>query len=86
MKCLFCGRTVQESSAESGSESPDWAVDGDFGCDASPATSADGVGNHATTEEEARAEANYAIKNPPVLTAGPFSMVTEHENDPWQWV
>lgn len=48
--CLWCGQWVTEGRDEAGATrgiDPCWNVDGDFGCDESPESSDEGVGDHA---------------------------------------
>lgn len=47
--CTNCGQVVRDGKEESGftGDGPDWCTaDGDFGCDYSPDTNENGVGNH----------------------------------------
>ena len=51
--CLFCGQYVESRREEAGAPpetvdyDPCWSTgDGDFGCDSSPETTADGCGDH----------------------------------------
>lgn len=48
--CLWCGRFVTIGRKEAGATNPldpCWNDNGDFGCDRSPWTDADGIGDHA---------------------------------------
>ena len=49
-RCVWCGRMTTDGATESGwtGDGPDPMIDGDFGCDASPESSEDGVGSHVT--------------------------------------
>jgi hypothetical protein len=47
--CIWCGHYVEEGREMSGATNPldpAWQVDGDFGCDQSPQSNDDGVGDH----------------------------------------
>jgi hypothetical protein len=55
--CLWCGQWVESNRDMAGATAPldpCWQVDGDFGCDASPETNREGVGDHARPYDLAR--------------------------------
>ena len=52
-QCHWCEQLLVDGKMASGytGPGPDWCTeDGDYGCDASPETSEEGVGSHATEE------------------------------------
>ncbi len=44
-RCVQCGQRIYLDIVEGGGIA-DWHADGDYGCDASPETTEDGVGSH----------------------------------------
>lgn len=56
-ECLWCGQWVVVGRDIAGStdpQDPAWHIDGDFGCDESPETNEEGVGDHARPYDLAR--------------------------------
>lgn len=55
--CLWCGRWVEIGREEAGSTNPydpAWCEDGDYGCDDSPESNDEGVGDHCRPYDVAR--------------------------------
>jgi len=52
-RCLWCGEVLQDGYLESGGISPDWEIDGDYGCEAHPLNDENGVWGHNTRAEVA---------------------------------